>query len=739
MWRVTERGAGRAPDLAACLALLCLVGLLLYLVGRPIATDDIWWHLALGERYVAQGLALDADPLLHTAERPPSPAAWLFDVTVLGIERAFGFQGLRVFHVSLVLAILWLAYALFRRESGSKLLASLAASLLICVAWYRFMQLRPGLLTALGVLVLYRLVLEKQPASWRRVLAAAVLIGVWANLHAAFLVGPLLLVAALLGVAVREGVVRWARLRPDADLEAAPVGAKYASRVAAALALGLLASLLNPQGVGQHLAFLTPTPSPELTRVADDWMPFDPFAFGDSYTRLGPLVWWVVDALLILVPAAALWRGVQFLRCPSALTLRAADPVLFGLAAASLVAMLVAVRFQWLIVLPLLFLLRAGGRRPAAATAGSPRWRWTGALACAALLPAFAFCSGYAPKAFGVPADASRYLDPPFSTGKYHAHAVWFLRDAGLEGRLWNEYFLGGFFGYWLTPKILCFVNGTLNYPPQAGEDFGAIKQQRGAHPGERFLDVLERRSVNLFFGVGLPSSRDPSQPPLYSTPLLERAEGWKPIFRNLRTAVYLRDDAENRENLRRVQAYYAREGLPFDPERGFDPLDAVRKRPVWAVEHGLIPRDFGAITTSVHASNRQLRARALGHLAGLYGLLGARAEQIEASQELLQVRPNSRSARRWLVHGLLLLDRIEEAARYAEELVQLGPQDARSRAFAGAVRSYRERMESDAASDDSAAPRPAPEALLHALPVLTHGEALSLLRGAQPPPARRK
>jgi tetratricopeptide (TPR) repeat protein len=739
MGRVAERGASRAPDLVALLALLCLVGLLLFLVGRPVATDDIWWHLALGERYAAQGPYLDADPLLHTAERPPSPAAWLFDVSVFGIERAFGFQGLRAFHVALVLTTLALAYSLFRRESGSKGLACLATGLMICVAWYRFMQLRPGLLTALGVLLLYRLVLEKQPASWRRVLAAAALMGVWANLHAAFLVGPLLLFAALLGLAIRQAMVCWARGGAGVDLETAPVGPKYALPIAAALALGLLASLLNPQGVGQHLKFLMPTPSPELTRVTDDWMPFDPFAFGDLRTRLGPLVWWIVDALLVLVPAAALWRGVQFLRRPSAGTLRTADPVLFGLAAAALVAMVSAVRFQWLIALPLLFLLRAWGLQPAVARPAAPRLRWVGALTCLALVPAFGFCSGYSPKLFGVPADVSRYLDPAYSTGKYHAHAVWVLRDAGLEGRLWNEYFLGGFLGYWLTPRIQAFVNGTLNYPPEAGDDFGAIKQQRGARSGESFLDVLDRRGVNLFFGVGLPSARDPSLPPLYSTPLLERAEGWKQVFRDLRTAVYLRDDAANRENMRRVQAYYAREGVPFDSERGFDPLQVVREEPVWAVEHGLIPHDFGAIATSANASNRRLRGRALERLAGLYGILGAHEEQIETSEKLLRLRPRSKSARRWLVHGLLLLDRTDEAERYARELVQLDPQDARSRAFANTVQRYRERSESAATSEQSATSRPAPEALAHALPVLTQAEAVSLLSGAQQPLARRK
>jgi tetratricopeptide (TPR) repeat protein len=152
-----------------------------------------------------------------------------------------------------------------------------------------------------------------------------------------------------------------------------------------------------------------------------------------------------------------------------------------------------------------------------------------------------------------------------------------------------------------------------------------------------------------------------------------------------------------------------------------------------------MIPRDFGATMAAARASNRQLRARALERLTGLYGVLGARAEQVETGEKLLRVQPTSKSARRWLVHGLLLLDRIDEAARYAEELLRLDPLDARSRVFVDVVRHYRKRVAASREADARAAPQHAPEAPVHLLPVLTQSEARRLLRGAQPPPARRK
>jgi len=737
MRRDVEAAVGRVASLVAIVSLVSLLASLLWLVGRPVGTDDVWWHLALGERYAAQGPLLAEDPLLHTAERPPAPVAWLFDVALHASERALGFQGLRVLHVGLVAGILALAYALFRRESGSRLAACLATSVLLSLAWYRFMQLRAALFTILAVLLLYRLLLEDARLSWRRVFGSAALFGIWANVHAAFLIGPLLIAAALLGSGIREIMIRWGRARSGSDLPGDDSNAQFAGRLVAALVLGLLVSLLNPQGFGQHLTLLDPTPSPELSHVADDWMPFDPLAFGDVRTRLGPLIWVLTDALLLLVPGLGIAAGLRFLRRPTRRALHAADPVLFGVTAASLVAILSAIRFQWLAVFPLLYVLRAGKGLWGEAREHAPSWRLLPALGCAALVPAFLLSSGYAPSAFGVPSKASDYLEMSFSSGKYYSHSVWFLRDAELEGKLWNDYFMGGYLGYWLAPRIRCFVNGTLNFPPDVGVDFAAIKDQRGVRPGERFLDVLERRSVNLVLGVGLPMARDPRLARLYTTPLLEGAPGWLLVFRDLRSAVYLRDDVANAENLRRVQRYYARAGVPFDPARGFDALAAERARPAWAVAHGLVPSDFKRIRAASRAPKPRLRARALDRLAGLYGALGAHEEQVILDTELLGLRPNSKSALRRLVQGLLLLGRPDEALSHAQTLQRIDARDARPRVFlAIARRAVAQAGDAPPARD---APVQAPEAAIHRLPVLTNAEAVQLVAGVERPPMRRK
>jgi len=94
-----------------------------------------------------------------------------------------------------------------------------------------------------------------------------------------------------------------------------------------------------------------------------------------------------------------------------------------------------------------------------------------------------------------------------------------------------------------------------------------------------------------VFLGEGLPVAGHPVR--RYTTSHLEDAPGWIPVFRSLRSAVYLRANARNQENRRRVAEWFAGQRVAFDPARGFRAADALRQRPDWAIEHGVVPADF--------------------------------------------------------------------------------------------------------------------------------------------------
>jgi len=706
------------PEFLAHAGLVALAALLLVAVGQPLFTDDAWWHLALGEAYARAGPWLDADPLLFTATGPPAPAAWLADLGLFGIERAAGFGGLRIAHVLTVAGILALAWSLLRRASGSRLAASLGTGAFAVLTAYRLVQLRPHLVTILASLALYRLLLEDgAPPSRRRVAIAVALLAFWANLHGGFLLGPLLLAAALVGLLIA------APLRPP---EWRRHDRARALPLAAALGIGLLATLLNPNGVDQHLAyFAAGSDTPALVRVADEWLPVDPFRLPLEGLPPSPLAWGLFWALLVGAPLVAL-RAAQRWRSAGGSKAKAdlesdIDPALVALAAVSLVAALLAVRFLWLGIFPLLLLAR--GSRTWLAADGSRRRLapWAAAAAALLLLPGFVRFGAWPMISRLVPRSWSGYAQP-YPAAKYYEHAVWMLKDAGLEGNLFNEYFMGGFLGFWLAPDLRTFVNGTLNVSQEAIGANLPIRERRGAKPGESFLELLDRQRIDLFLGIRLPQLGSPHRPWFYTTAHLEGAPGWIPVFRNLRSAVYLRTNERNRANLERVADYYAREQVPFDPDRGFDPERVIGEAPAWAVTHGVIPLHFEQLVATSHGLDPTFRGRAQGQLAALYATLGLYERALRLDHRLLRSDAGAVAARRRLVWSLLHLDRATEALEAAEGLAQAAPSDGLSQQLATTTRRY-----AALADEDEAA------ALVARLPVFTPLEAYQLLAGFVP------
>jgi hypothetical protein len=706
----------RSLEVLAHLSAGVLAGLVLVAAGQPLQTDDAWWHLALGRAYARSGPLLAADPLLHTAPGPPAPAAWLADLALFAAGSAGGFAGLRVAHLCLVAGILALAWSLLRRASGSRSAASLGVGVFAALAAYRLFQLRPELGTILATLVLYRLLLEDPaPPSRRRVGLAALLLGLWANAHSGFLLGPLLLAAALGGLALAAALGPASRRQRERA---------RASRLAAALGLGLLATLANPGGLAQHLAyFRAGAQTPELAQVADEWARLDLFRLPLQSLPPSPLAWGIAWALLALVLGVAA-RAVARWRRGDGGEADDADPALVAVAGASLVALLSAVRFLWLGIFPLLLAARAA-RAGFGARAGGGRAA-AGAIAAAGALLVVGFLrlGDWRMISWGIPSAGPGWAQP-YPAGKYHAHAVWFLADAELEGNLFNDYFLGGFLGYWLAPELRAFVNGSLNVEVDALKAYGALRDRRGL-PGADFLELLDRYRVDLFVGVRLPQLPEPGRPWIYSTGHLEGAPGWVPVFRDLRSAVYLRTNARHPENLERVADYYARAGVPFDPQQGFDPARAIREAPAWAVAHGLVPVDFSALEATSHSPDPSRRRGALDRLASLYAALGLYEQAVRIDRRLLRSSPTALAPRRRLVWSLLRLRRGAEALEAAEALARAPAQDTLCRAIASAARRYATLGDADEAAR-----------LAARLPVLTAAEADGLLAGVAAPAPR--
>jgi hypothetical protein len=624
----------------AHLAALAGAVLMIWSVGQPIFTDDLWWHLALGRAFWREGPWLAVDPLLFGPAGAPSPSAWLFDVALFGGASLGDFGSLRVLHAALVALILSLVWSLARRASSSASIASTVTVAFIALAAYRLFQLRPDLISILATLLLYRLLIEGGgPPSPRAIAAASAIAALWANVHAAFVLGPLLLVSATAATGLYA-------LRSGAESTQARA---RAARLALATVVVGVASLANPLGAVAYLAyFRSGSATPALAFVADEWARF-PLTSLPTPTLPPTLLAWI---LVWLLPISIAWTAAM----RGSRGWRRVDPALVGLSAASLALLLVAVRFLWLGIFPMLWV---------AGAAAVPRreLRW-GALAVL-LLVCFVRIGDWPLITRALPLTWSAY-QRPYPPAKYFAHSIWFLRDSGLSGNLYNEYFLGGFAGFWLAPDVRTMVNGTLNVAPETLLAHHALARRQGASPGEDFTALLDRMRVDLFLGIRPPEVGHPTRPWTQTTSHLERTPGWIPVFRSLASAVYLRLNERNRENLERVARYYAAQQVPFDPVRGFEVAAVIRESPDWAIAHGIAPRDLPELERAVRI---QPRSPANDRLATLYAALGLYERAAALDRNSLRAEPDSIRARRRLVWSALRMRRFEEAEQAAASL----------------------------------------------------------------------
>lgn len=697
--QVTAMNADDGAPLARWTALLgatlvhasaiVIAGLTLLLAAQPILANDAWIHLALGEAFATFGPWLEADPHLFAAPGPPSPSSWLGSAALFGIWSAFGFEGLRVFHALWVALVLGLAWTVIRRASGSAIAASLGLVLFVLLATYRLAQLRPDLFSLAAVLALYLLLFAPKRGPGPGAIAGALVLSVvWVNVHAGFLLGPILVLSGAAGLFLYS-------LLPGAA--GAAIGRSRAVRVGIAGVSMAIVTLANPQGLDAHLAyFASGGETLPLGAIADEWRRTNLLA--RPIPRLPPtFAAWLVCWLCLIAVVLGAFR-LFFLRRPESAPDAAAeegaraaadagatregmaaagrpadgdtaessaiDPALLTLAAAGVVAAILATRFLWLGVFALALL---GALAHAAARRG---WlsRFGSLLAAAAAILAIGlhWAAGDWPlvsRAIGAG------FDVPYHASRYYAHSMWFLADSQVEGRIYNDYPLGGFMSFWLTPRLQMASSGTMNVEREAMETNFAVASRVPAREGEDYAAMLDRMGFDLFLGAGLPLARGPGQPVASTIRHLEGEPGWMPVYRGMRSAVYLRRNERNRENLERIRAYYAAAGVPFDLERGFVPEQVIVKSPDWAIEHGVIPSDFSALVGVVRTQRSKSDITPqMSRLAIVFCMLGIYERALDLDRFVLRLDPvNGESARR-AIWTLLQLGRAEEALVVAED-----------------------------------------------------------------------
>ena len=121
----------------------------------------------------------------------------------------------------------------------------------------------------------------------------------------------------------------------------------------------------------------------------------------------------------------------------------------------------------------------------------------------------------------------AEYLTLAYRSHKYYRESVHFLQATGVRGNLYNPYWMGGFAGYWLSPRLRTFIDGrTEHYDAEVFREHAAVQDLSSVRDGEPFTaddivfwyeDVLMNEELtpapNSWFVVdgepGVPTSLD--------------------------------------------------------------------------------------------------------------------------------------------------------------------------------------------------------------------------------------
>jgi hypothetical protein len=210
---------------------------------RRLSDPDTWWHLASG-RWIARHWAVPhTDTLSFTVpDHPWINVQWLFDLLLYGLQQAGGAPLL-----VLASAATWgLAIVLLVRNlrlAVGPVWTCIVTLWVATISWERFAA-RPEMLSFVLLQVVLWLFATRARRDGRNLWLLVPLMALWANTHALFVIGELVIVCHLAAaVATRMSVV------PAGWRRATSESADTTKRVLAAGAVAVLATVANPYTV----------------------------------------------------------------------------------------------------------------------------------------------------------------------------------------------------------------------------------------------------------------------------------------------------------------------------------------------------------------------------------------------------------------------------------------------------------------------------------------------------------
>ena len=217
---------------------IIFIGVFVMAIRVPLDTDT-FWHLRAGEWMVSEGRLLRTDIFSHTrAGGPWINHSYLSQLILYGAYSALGNLGLTLYVA--LLATAGMAF-IYRLCSGNVMLRGFALILAASTATV-FWSARPQMMSFLLSASVYYLLEIYLRGGRDRLWLLPPIILLWANLHAGFAIGFILIVLSLAGQLLNL---------LDASFKAQPISADHWQPIRRLIIIGLLSAVavsINPYG-----------------------------------------------------------------------------------------------------------------------------------------------------------------------------------------------------------------------------------------------------------------------------------------------------------------------------------------------------------------------------------------------------------------------------------------------------------------------------------------------------------
>ncbi len=465
-----------------------------YTAFQPVRTDDTFWHLRIGQIISSERTLPVVERVLYTSgDIKPMYHEWLFQVIISFFDKVFGIYSLRFFTLFMYFLILWVIWSL----SGLFLKFKYILRILILTgftvfAYQRIIQLRPELFSIFFFyLLLYIILTLKNSYFYLKMFGVFFISLIWANIHS---LAPLIYLfwgLNILSLIFCSYVYKFNSY--EINLKQNII----------AFMISFSGMLINPMGFKLFYFYFKGNSINPYKNVIDEWGTFDFNLSADFLPLSSPVA--VIGYFVICIFVSYYFVG-KICRMKNNrdyeiqnITSNKEEPHLIVnllfISLSALAAIFIiryAVRFVWLIPIPLIFIFSQNIFKQKTILKSILGLFIVLCSVIHFILPGTVI--------YHFPIINKKLMQDyfvwPYDKVKYCNDAVSFLKQEKIKGRIYNPYYMGGFLGYNLYPDVKIFIDGRFeHYTEEVNRDYYLIM-----NPSTDFFDLLKKYKIEIFF-----------------------------------------------------------------------------------------------------------------------------------------------------------------------------------------------------------------------------------------------